>query len=326
MRDREASVTAAGRTTRSVRSLAIIDCDPGHDDAIALLLALGSPEIKLLGVTTVAGNSTLEHTTGNAIRILDHIGRQDIAVIAGAPRPLVREPRMALDVHGESGLDGSGLPPAGRDRAPEHATDWIARTVASNPFEVTLIATGPLTNVATFLARYPDVAAKLQRIVMMGGAVGAGNRTPAAEFNVWVDPEAAQRVFSSGLDVTMVGLDVTHQARMTQTYLGRLEAAGRSGQLIAKLHTHYGQFYRTRYGWEGAPVHDAVAVAHVIDPTILETRYCGVIVDTGEELSRGRTYVDTRGNMGWEPKSHVALQIDAKQFFELLIERIGALG
>jgi inosine-uridine nucleoside N-ribohydrolase len=298
----------------------ILDCDPGHDDAIALLLALGSPaELELLGVTTVSGNQTLEKTTANAIRVLDHLGRDDIPVAAGAARPLVREQRVAAEVHGETGLDGPDLPPPARQAEREHAIDWIA---SRGP--VTLVATGPLTNVAVLLARHPDV--EIERIVLMGGAIGEGNVTPAAEFNIWVDPEAAARVFESDIDLTMVGLDVTHKALMTQQHADRLAAAGRAGKLVADLYAFYSRFHRERYGWEGAPVHDACAVAHLIDPTLIETVHCGVKVDTGGELSRGRTNADRFGSCAWVPNCHVAVDIDSERFLRLLIERIGALG
>jgi inosine-uridine nucleoside N-ribohydrolase len=304
----------------------ILDCDPGHDDAIALLLALASPELQLLGVTTVSGNQTLEKTTANAIRVLDHVGRGEIPVAAGAPRPLVRERRVAGDVHGQSGLDGPDLPAPSRRPEPGHAIDWIASTVAANPRPITLVATGPLTNIALFMARYPELETRLERIVLMGGAIAEGNTTPAAEFNIWADPEAAHRVFQSGLDLTMVGLDVTHQALMTPVHIERLSGAGRAGSLVADLYSFYARFHRRQYDWDGAPVHDAVAMAHVIDATLLSTKHCGVIVDTGPELSRGRTYVDLWGRAGWKPNCHVAVAIDSERFLELLISRISALG
>ena len=296
----------------------VLDCDPGHDDAIALLLALASTEVRLLGVTTVSGNQTLQNTTANAIRVLDHVGRQDIPVAAGAPRPLIRGQHVAADVHGETGLDGPELPPPAREPEPAHAIDWIAATVTDSPRPVTLVPTGPLTNVALFLARYPELAPKLDRIVLMGGAIGEGNTTPAAEFNIWADPEAAYRVFTSGLDVT-------HKALMTPAHAQRLAASGRAGQLVADLYTFYSRFHARRYGWDGAPVHDAVALAHVVDPSLLQTVHCGVVVDTGPELSRGRTYVDRRRAM-WEPNCHVAVDIDAERFLGLLVDRISSLG
>jgi inosine-uridine nucleoside N-ribohydrolase len=304
----------------------IIDCDPGHDDAMALLLALGSPEVEVLGVTTVAGNQTLDKTTANAIRVLDHVGRAAIPVAAGAPRPLMRDLHVAAEVHGESGLDGSGLPPPARTPERAHAIEWIAQALDRAPRPVTLVPTGPLTNVALLLARYPELEAKIDRIVLMGGAFGEGNVTPAAEFNIWVDPEAAARVFATGLDVTMVGLDVTHQALLTQVHADRLARAGRSGKLVADLVGFYARFHRRRYAWEGVPVHDAVAVAHVIDPTLLETCSCGVRIETGDGLGRGRTHVDRFGRAGWEPNCHVAVAIDAGRFLDLLVTRIAALG
>jgi purine nucleosidase/pyrimidine-specific ribonucleoside hydrolase len=304
----------------------ILDCDPGHDDAIALLLALASPEVALLGVTTVSGNQTLDKTTANAIRVLDHVGHGEIAVAAGAPRPLVRERHVAAHVHGETGLDGPDLPPPSRAPEPAHAIDWIATALVANPRPVTLVATGPLTNIALFLARYPELTTRVERIVLMGGAIAEGNATPAAEFNIWADPEAAHRVFATGIDLTMAGLDVTHQALMTPVHTERLAGAGTAGKLVADLYDFYAQFHQRQYGWKGAPVHDAVAMAHVIDGTLLNTKHCGVIIDTGPELSRGRTHVDLSGRAGWEPNCHVAVAIDSERFLELLISRISALG
>jgi pyrimidine-specific ribonucleoside hydrolase len=303
----------------------IFDCDPGHDDAIALLLALASPEIDLLGVTTVFGNQTLERTTANAIRVLDHVGRTDIPVAAGAARPLLREPQVATNIHGETGLDGSDLPGPSREPESEHAIDWIANALAAAAGPVTLVATAPLTNIALFMTRHPELEPRLERIVMMGGAVGLGNVTPAAETNVWTDPEAASRVFQSDIEVTMVGLDVTHEALMTPGHAQQLADAGRAGRLVADLYEFYSRVPRGQYGWEGAPIHDAVAMAHVIDPTLIETARCGVRVDTGAEVSRGRTYADLRGRMGWGPRHAVAVGIDAERFLELLVDRIGSL-
>jgi inosine-uridine nucleoside N-ribohydrolase len=304
----------------------ILDCDPGHDDAIALLLALASPEIELLGVTTVSGNKAVDQTTANAIRVLDHLERDDIPVAAGADRPLIRRREVRPDHHGETGLDGPDLPGAAREPLREHAVEWIAATVSTSLEPVTLVATAPLTNIALFLARYGELEARLERIVLMGGAIGEGNFTPAAEYNMWVDPEAAARVFSSGLDITMVGLDVTYKALMRPTHAERLAAAGRAGQLVADLYRFYSSFHRERFGWDGAPVHDACAVAQVIDPALIETHSCGVRIDTGGELSRGRTNVDRWNRMGWEPNCRVASDIDAERFLELLVERVAGLG
>jgi inosine-uridine nucleoside N-ribohydrolase len=298
----------------------LLDCDPGHDDAIALLLALGSDELELRGVTTVAGNQTLEKTTANAIRVLELAERVEIPVAAGAVRPLVRDPRVAADVHGETGLDGPDLPPPQAEPSPEHAVDFLAERVAG----ATLIATGPLTNVALLLARYPE--AKPERIVLMGGAIAEGNVTPAAEFNIWADPEAAHRVFTSGLDVTMVGLDVTHRALVTPAHAGQLREAGRIGTVVAELLEFYGGFHRAVYGWDGSPIHDAVAVAHVIDPELLEVERLNVRVDTESELCRGRTVVDLWRRTGLEPTANVAVAIDSQRFVDLLLHRLARLG
>jgi inosine-uridine nucleoside N-ribohydrolase len=297
----------------------LLDCDPGHDDAIALLLALGSPELELLGVTTVAGNQTLEKCTANALRVLEHVGRGDIPVAAGADRPLVREQRVAANVHGETGLDGPDLPPAQGTPVDQHAADFLAERIAP---DVVLVPTGPLTNVALMLARHPDV--RPERIVLMGGAIAEGNVTPAAEFNIWADPEAAARVFASGIDLTMIGLDVTHKALFADRHAQRLE--GRAGTMVRELLGFYNRFHQDVYGFDGSPIHDALAVAQVFRPDLVETKHRGVKVDTGPEISRGRTYVDLWGRAQWEPNCHVGVGVDAEGFCELLIERINSLG
>jgi inosine-uridine nucleoside N-ribohydrolase len=298
----------------------VIDCDPGHDDAIAILLALASPELEVRGITTVSGNAGLDKTTANALRVLEHAGRGDIPVAAGADRPLVREQYVAAYVHGESGLDGPDLPPPQGSPVEQHAVDFLAEHAAG----ATLVAVGPLTNVALMLALHPD--ARPERIVIMGGAIAEGNVTPAAEFNIWEDPEAAHRVFESGIDLTMIGLDVTHKALMTRAHADRLRASGRVGTMVAELFDFFSQFHLRQYGTEDSPIHDAVAVAHLIDPTLVETVHRGVVVDTGGELSRGRTYVDLWGRAGWTPNAHVGTGVDGERFMELLVERVGSLG
>jgi purine nucleosidase/pyrimidine-specific ribonucleoside hydrolase len=298
----------------------LLDCDPGHDDAIALLLALGSDELELRGVTVVAGNQTLEKTTANAIRVLELAGRGDVPVAVGSPRPLVREPFVAAYVHGETGLDGPDLPPPQAEPSDQHAVDFLAERLEG----ATLVATGPLTNVALLLARYPE--ARPERIVLMGGAIAEGNVTPAAEFNIWADPEAAARVFASGLDVTMVGLDVTHQALVTAAHAEQLRGAGRVGKVVAELLDFYGVFHREVYGFDGSPVHDAVAVAHVIDPTLLKLQHLNVRVDCESELCRGRTVVDVWRRSGLEPTANVAVGIDSERFLTLLLDRLSRLG
>ena len=298
----------------------LLDCDPGHDDALALLLALSSPEVELRGVTTVAGNQTIEKTTANALRVLALAGREDVPVAAGAEGPLVRERVIAAYVHGETGLDGTELPVPTAHPVEQHAVDFLAERVGG----ATLVPTGPLTNVALLLARHPE--AQPERIVLMGGAIAEGNVTPAAEFNVWADPEAAKRVFASGIDLTMVGLDVTHKALVTTQRKERLRRAGRVGRAVAELLDFYDRFHREVYGFDGSPIHDAVAVAHVIRPGFLETRGLNVEIDTESELCRGRTVVDRWRRTDRPPNAHVATDIDSDTFLELLLERIGSLG
>jgi inosine-uridine nucleoside N-ribohydrolase len=299
----------------------LIDCDPGHDDAIALLLALASPELEILGVTTVAGNQTLEKTTANAFRVLEFAGRTEIAVAAGADRPLVRDPFVAAYVHGETGLDGPDLPPPQGTPLDRHAADFLADKIRERDGDVTLVPTGPLTNVALMLALHPD--ARPARIVLMGGAVAEGNVTPAAEFNIWWDPEAAARVFASGIDLTMVGLDVTHKALFTQAHVGRL--TGRVGEMVTELLGFYDRFHREVYGFDGSPIHDAVAVAQVMRPNLVETRFRNVEIDVESELCRGRTVVDLWRRTEREPNANVGVDIDANAFLELLVERINSL-
>jgi inosine-uridine nucleoside N-ribohydrolase len=304
----------------------LIDCDPGHDDAMALLLALASPELELLGVTTVHGNTSLANTTENALRVLELAGRSDVPVAAGADRPLLRDAAVAADVHGESGLDGPDLPPATTAPVAAHAVDFLAERLLAAPAPVTLIPTGPLTNVALLLARWPQAAERIERIVLMGGAIAEGNVTPAAEFNVWVDPEAAARVFGSGLDVTMIGLDVTHRALLTPAHAEALREAGRIGAFVADLHGFYARFHAAVYAWDGAPVHDALAVAHVIRDDLVRTQRRNVEIDCASELCRGRTVVDLWRRTGRPENAWVGVGLDGDGFLGLLIERLGGLG
>ena len=304
----------------------ILDCDPGHDDAIALLLALASPEVELRGVTTVSGNQTLEKTTANALRVLEFVGRGDVPVSAGADRPLVRERFVADYVHGESGLDGPALPEPRGATTRRHATAFIADELSRASARVTLVATGPLTNVALLLALRPELSDRIAGVVVMGGAVGEGNVTPSAEFNVWADPEAARRVFESGLDVTMIGLDATHRAPMRREDAERLRASGRVGAMVAELFDFFSRFHLRTYGTEDSPVHDAAAVAHVARTGLVHTVAARVDVDCSSDLSRGRTVVDFRGRTGRPVNARVAVDVDRETFLELLVERLSSLA
>ena len=302
----------------------ILDCDPGHDDAIALLLALASPELELLGVTTTYGNQTLDKTTANALRVLELVGRADIPVSAGAERPLARELVVAAHVHGETGLDGPSLPEARSRPISTDAVSWIAQAVAGSAAPVTLVPTGPLTNVAGYLRAHGT--AGLERIVLMGGAIAEGNMTPAAEFNVWADPEAAQIVFDADLDVTMIGLDVTHKAVTAPAVQRRLRESGAIGVFVAELVDFFAVYHRQTYGWDGAPIHDAVAVAYLLRPGIVETKLRNVEIERVSDLCRGRTVVDLWLRTDRRPNAHVGVDLDTDAFFDLLVERIQRLA
>jgi inosine-uridine nucleoside N-ribohydrolase len=222
-------------------------------------------------------------------------------------------------VHGETGLDGPDLPPPQRSPIDQHAVDFLAEHVSG----ATLVAVGPLTNVALMLARYPD--AKPDRLVIMGGSIALGNITPAAEFNIWADPEAAARVFLSGLDLTMIGLDVTHTALLMNEDAERLRDSGRTGKMVAELYDFFHRFHADTYGFGGSPIHDAVAVAHVFRPELVETKHCNVEIDCASELNRGRTVVDLWGRTDGKPNAHVGVGIDGRSFVDLLHERLPAL-
>jgi len=296
----------------------IIDCDPGHDDAIALLLAVASPEVDLLGVSTVAGNTTLDKTTLNALRVLEKAGRPDIEVAAGHGKPLERDLVVAEYVHGPSGLDGPVLEePSGRPSS-RHAVEMLADIISHHPEPVTLIPVGPLTNIADLMRSHPETLENIASIVIMGGSLGGGNVTPAAEFNIFVDPEAAARVFSGSLPITMMGLDVTHQALLGPADADRLREVGECGRFVAALL----DYFVTRHQGEfaGAPIHDALAVAAVIWPDLVTTENRPVAIDTTNGPSRGRTFVDRDARTVL-----VGVSVDSGVFAERTIERIALL-
>lgn len=305
----------------------ILDCDPGIDDAIAILLALASPELDVLAVTTVAGNVPLAHTTANALRVLDLAGRPDLPVGRGAERSLVHLPTDdSKETHGESGLDGSGLPDPARAPGAEHAVDLIARLALERPGEITLCAVGPLTNVALLAALRPDAFQALRRLVIMGGAATGGNMSPYAEFNVWFDPEAAARVVSSAHDPILVGLDVTRRARLDVAEIDALAALPVLGGPVGGMLRFYMRKHVDWYGEEVVFQHDALAVAHLIDPGILELVHCHVEVDTSFGPARGATLVDRLGVFGGQANAHFAVDLDADRFRDLLFERLAALA
>ena len=305
----------------------ILDCDPGHDDALALLLAAAAPQLDLRAITTVAGNGTIEHVTLNARRVCTLAGIGDVPLAAGAARPLRRALDVAADVHGASALDGPPLPEPGVALDERPADELIATVAAGAAEPVTLIATGPLTNVAVLLERHPQVAGRLREIVVMGGSTERGNRTPYGEFNIWADPEAADAVLSSGIPVTMVGLNLTHQALATPDVVARLAGLGTAlGRTAAAWMTWFGDRYQRIWGLPGPPVHDACAVALVVDRSLVRLTETFVAVETRGEWTRGATVVDLHDRLGREPNAHVALDLDVERFWELMIGAIGSLG
>ena len=304
----------------------ILDMDPGHDDAVALMLAVGAPGLDVRAVTTVAGNVALGKTTRNALRVLALVGRGDVPVGAGAAAPLARPLVTAEGIHGESGLDGPEIPEAPFGPDERGAGLLMADVVGGSTEPVTLVPTGPLTNVANFLVERPDLKGNVERIVLMGGSIGLGNTTPAAEFNVYVDPEAARIVFESGLPVMMVGLDVTHQAGTGPEEAAKMRSLGRVGEVAAKLVTFFAGTYRKVYGFPAPPIHDAVAVASVLQPEILEARPMRVDVECESQLTRGETVCDFHGVTGKEPNAEVGVRLDREAFFEVLYRSLESLS
>ena len=297
----------------------ILDVDPGHDDAVAIMLACGHPDLNLLAVTTVAGNVPLEKTTRNALRVLSLAGCTGVPVGAGASEPLERPLHTAEDIHGKSGLDGpEEIPEANFEPDERGAVALIADTLRASPEPVTLVPVGPLTNIATFLRKHPDKKERVARISLMGGSMGLGNTTPAAEFNIYVDPEAAREVFESGLPITMSGLDVTHQAGAGPDERERLRTTGGVGGVVAGFLDYFAATYESVFGLDAPPLHDPVAVAAVLEPGLLKTRPMRVDIECESDLTRGETVCDFYGVTGKPPNAEVGVELDREGFFELL--------
>ena len=306
----------------------IIDTDPGQDDAVAVLLALASPELEVLGITTVAGNVPLEWTSRNARVTCELAGRPDVPVFAGCDRPMVRDLVTAEHVHGVTGLDGADLPDPHMPLQDGHAVDFLIETLMeATPGSITLCPLGPLTNIGTVLQREPAAIAGIREIVLMGGGFfEGGNITPVAEFNVFVDPEAAGVVFRSGVPLTMVPLDATHQALIRPEHLSRLRALGSSvGDAVAGWLEFYERYDIEKYGMEGGPLHDPCVIAYLLQPDLFTGKHCNVQIETSSLLTMGMTVVDWWGTGGEEPNCRVIGGVDADGFFDLLIERIGTL-
>lgn len=307
----------------------IIDTDPGQDDAVAILLALASPaEIDVLGIVAVAGNVGLAQNARNALKIVELAGRSDIPVFAGCPGPMMRKLVTAEHVHGDSGLDGSNLPEPVKALETRHGVDFIIETVMREPEgTVTLCALGPLTNIGMALAKEPRIASRLQEIVLMGGAYfEVGNITPAAEFNIYVDPEAAAAVFACGAPITVMPLDVTHKMLTTPERMKALRDLGnKAGKAVAGMLSFSEHFDLKKYGWDGAPLHDPCVTAYLLAPEIFSGRQCNVEIETASALTRGMTVADY-----WlitdRPRNAMFIRDgDADAFYALLTERLARL-
>jgi purine nucleosidase len=306
----------------------IIDCDPGADDAIALFLAIAAAtQLNILGVTTVAGNVPLALTQKNARQICELAGRADLSIFAGCPRPLLRPLLTAEEVHGKTGLDGITLSEPQMLLQEQHAVHFLIDTLMNSAEDITLATLGPLTNVAVAIIQQPLICSRIKEIVVMGGAIGLGNVTPSAEFNLYVDPHAAQVVFTAGIPLTLISLDVTHQAIATPQRLAAIRALNTpiSAATIGLL-DHYGAFDMKRYGTVGPFLHDPCVIAYLLEPELFTCRPAAVEIETTSELTMGRTAVDWWQSTDRIPNANIAQSIDAEKFYHLLTRSLAKLG
>ncbi|GAA0285839.1 nucleoside hydrolase [Rhodovulum strictum] len=307
----------------------IIDTDPGQDDAVAILLALASPdEIEVLGITAVAGNVPLALTQKNARIVCELAGRADVPVFSGCERPLKRALVTAEHVHGKTGLDGPVLPDPTMPLQDTHAVEFLIRTLRREPAgSVTLCPLGPLTNIATAMMAAPEIVPRIAQIVLMGGAYfEVGNITPAAEFNIHVDPEAAEIVFGSGVPLTVMPLDVTHKALVTPARNAAFRGLGtRVGVAVAEMTDFFERFDKAKYGSDGAPLHDPCVTAYLLKPELFTGRHINVEIETEGRFTAGMTVADWWGVTGKAPNAMFMGDLDADGFFVLLTERLGRL-
>ena len=296
----------------------ILDCDPGHDDAVAIMLAAREPSLELLAVTVVAGNQTLENTQRNARHVLQWIGA-DIPVYAGCSGPMVRDKIIAGDIHGSTGLDGPVFPPLRKPLEEEHAVSYLIRTLLASDGDITMVTTGPMTNLAMALRLEPRITEKIRQIVLMGGSYTNGNVTPAAEFNILADAEAASVCFRSGRPITMIGLDVTRKVLCYPSIVERMRKVGSSASdLFVALMGHFCRTQKEIFGWEGGPLHDPVTIASLIDPQLLTTKAMNVQIDLRSTQSYGRTNCDFFGYQQLPPTANVAVDIDVERFWDII--------
>ncbi|MBQ9037791.1 MAG: nucleoside hydrolase [Erysipelotrichaceae bacterium] len=300
------------------RTKIILDCDPGHDDAVAIMMAAKHPSIELLGITVVSGNQTLQKTVTNALHICQHLDL-DVPVYAGSPTPLVKDPIYAEFIHGKSGLDGPVFEPLTKKVEPMHAVSFIIRTLMRSEGDITMVTTGPMTNLALAMRLEPRIVKKIKQVVLMGGSAANGNITPAAEFNIFVDADAAQIVFKSGLPIVMCGLDVTRKVRCYQEIIDRMDKLGnKASTLFKEMMEFYNETQLASFGWVGGPLHDPLTIAYLIDNSVIETNYCNVSVDNKSDVSYGRTNCDLINFMKKEPNVYVATDVNVELFWDII--------
>ena len=300
----------------------ILDCDPGHDDAVAIMLAAINPKIELLGITVVAGNQKLEKTVNNALKVCNHLNL-DVPVYSGMSRPMIREQLIADDIHGETGLDGPKFEELKIKAEDKHAVNFIIDTLMNSDEKVTLVPTGPLTNIGMAIRFEPRIIEKINRIVLMGGSYQLGNMTPAAEFNILADPDAAHIVFSSGVKVVMMGLDLTRQASATKEVVEKIKSLNnKASKLFVDLMEFFAASQKNVYGWSAPPVHDPTTIAYIIDPECIEVKPMFCEIELWSERSYGRTLCDYFGILKKEPNVDVAVKLDFDRFWNLIYENL----
>lgn len=297
----------------------ILDCDPGHDDAIAIMLAAKNPAIDLLGITVVAGNQTLDKTLINTLNVCQFLDL-DVPVYKGCGQPMIRDKQViAPEIHGESGLDGPQFEALTRQPEPQHAVNYIIDRLLASDGDVTVVTTGPMTNLAMAMRLCPDILPRIHEIVLMGGSYQLGNMTPAAEFNVLADADAAHVVFTSGRKITMVGLDVTRKVLCLPSIVERMgKSHTRAAKLFVDLMMFFNQTQKAVFGWDGGPLHDPVTIAYLLDPTLLTTKLCFTQIDIRSEQSYGRTNCDLFNIFKRPPNSFVAVDIDVAKFWDII--------
>jgi hypothetical protein len=300
----------------------ILDCDPGHDDAVAIMLAAINLKIELLGITVVAGNQKLEKTVNNALKVCNHLNL-DVPVYSGMSRPMIREQLIADDIHGETGLDGPKFEELKIKAEDKHAVNFIIDTLMNSDEKVTLVPTGPLTNIGMAIRFEPRIIEKINRIVLMGGSYQLGNMTPAAEFNILADPDAAHIVFSSGVKIVMMGLDLTRQASATKEVVEKIKSLNnKASKLFVDLMEFFAASQKNVFGWSAPPVHDPTTIAYIIDPECIEVKPMFCEIELWSEKSYGRTLCDYFGILKKEPNVDVAVKLDFDKFWNLVYENL----